>query len=774
MNKFLRILDSFNFLPIANFITITVILILPYIIFSGGLFIGGDDSKSLYFFPIEYIQKVSFYSWINFSSMGVYGPSQGAIPLPAIAGVLQFIVGSRIVVGYLIYSLPFILGFLYFQKMIKEFISGKENAYNFEIFVGSLIYIFSPILIVNQWYNFLTPVWLVGLFPIIIYYLQRYIITSNLIYVYKNILWCSLFSLTLFTIPWMLGFILPIGLGLVFGAIYYKRRQTISFVRKGFIFFTALGISQAFWLFPVMLFFYNLSASGNNIVTKALFSQDLASTFELTVRATASGNVIYPLLNFFHRQIAFDFGWYLSNIFIGFYDKTFFLSTIFLGLLFFAINSFKTQLRKNEQRIFSIFLIAFIFSLFCFTVNIGPLREVFIFFGQIPGFVMFRNFYEKFALGYIFIYATILTYSLIMLRRKSPNFRIISVLTLLVVIVNFLPIRNFINQPFWTTKNTYGYIKLPDEYIDFTSEVKSKIQPTSYILSLPLNIGSYSIITDDEGKVSAGNSLIFRILTDVTNVSGYPSFDIDEKRLRKDILDRDYKDLSSLLHERNINYILEIKNISNELKGSFLFEKAMMEKEDELFINALAGKKIIESRNGNYILYETKNPNTILFSKNLIIKRINQVKYKLFIRNLKETQALEFLESFNQQWKLYLEQNPAIDWCTKIATEIRQTKECVSSSSLLEMRDILFLLKKPIFEETQSTGNGNNNRWVIDPEIIKKEYDKSYYSINEDGGIDIEMTLYFAPQNHFYIGTAISAIFLFGFTGYMFIRKKHK
>ena len=61
----------------------------------------------------------------------------------------------------------------------------------------------------------------------------------------------------------------------------------------------------------------------DNSYAQKFLSKGFLDTFSPTVTATATGNILYPLLNLFHRQIPFDFGWKLTNEFRNLFECTF-------------------------------------------------------------------------------------------------------------------------------------------------------------------------------------------------------------------------------------------------------------------------------------------------------------------------------------------------------------------------------------------------------------------------------------------------------------------
>ena len=91
---------------------------------------------------------------------------------------------------------------------------------------------------------------------------------------------------------------------------------------------------------------------------------------------------------------------------------------------------------------------------------------------------------------------------------------------------------------------------------------------------------------------------------------------------------------------------------------------------------------------------------------------------------------------------------------------------------LFEINDFSFTLKRTIFDDKHLLANNEYNKWIIDPTYIKSNFDKNYYVLNKDGSINLELVLYFVPQNYFYFGSVISLIAFI--CGFLFIRKKNE
>ncbi|MEK9207829.1 MAG: hypothetical protein AAB922_05055, partial [Patescibacteria group bacterium] len=257
------------------------------------------------------------------------------------------------------------------------------------------------------------------------------------------------------------------------------------------------------------------------------------------------------------------------------------------------------------------------------------------------------------------------------------------------------------------------------------------------------------------------------------------NFTKDADIVEKIIIDKKYDELNKILYNHNINYVLVTRNIPNQVLRSYIFNKQVIGVQDANFLQAITDKKILTSQSGNYELYTTKKRNSLLRSQNLYFKKINSVKYLLYIKNVNNPQDLKFNDSFQNDWKLYLNKNPDLAFCTTLTFATNNTTECKSKFTLFDPSEMTYLWNKPVFSESHSTADGSNNTWTIDSEYIKNKFSKDYYTLNKDGSINIEMVMYFKPQLYPYYGLIISFTVITLSTGYlMFIllrkNEKHK
>jgi hypothetical protein len=233
---------------IVQIVTIIGIIILPYYLFEGQLFIGGDDTRLFYIYPLEYIKNIAFFSWTSFSSFGTHNPNQFSLPFLFIWSIITYIFKSPVIVDYLSFSLPIIIGYLSFQKFTGELF--EKRAYSVERYIGSMVYVFSPLTIVHQTSVFLITIWFFAIFPRVLFYLFKFTKTGKYKYIYLNTIICIIFSLGFYAIPWVVGALIPLFLGFVVAFFIFDKKEISKTVKRIIIFLLFLLLSQLLWLIP--------------------------------------------------------------------------------------------------------------------------------------------------------------------------------------------------------------------------------------------------------------------------------------------------------------------------------------------------------------------------------------------------------------------------------------------------------------------------------------------------------------------------------------------
>jgi len=770
-------MDAKKWLMLLNCLIVAAILVLPYWLFDAKLFIGGDDGRLYYVYPELYTTNLAWFSWYNNSSIGLNNPQQFIIPLTGFLAVLNKFL-PQLIVSNLAFSLPACLGFIYFQKMIHT-ILWKENKSNILVFaalLGGLFYIFSPIIWSITIALFLYAVWLLALLPILSYYFLRYLQSGHL----SNILCASIVGIALsvgfVAVPWLLGAIVPIIMSLVICALLFQRNELTNFIKRATHFLGALVITQCFWMVPFGMSVLDKSGSVGGTPLAAL-STEIQDTFRPTVVATMfHNNILYPLLNLFHRSIVFNFNWQIKEAFENIYDKIFFINFIFVIIVTLALFLRRQILDQSGNRIFLVLAVAWIVSMFLFTVNIGPLKEVFLMLGSIPGFAMFRNAFDKFAIGYVFIYAILISFSIwIILKnpftgREKYKAGLITIFAV-AIIINVIPIKTLVNRPLWTTNNIFTTIAISNEYSSFIEAVEQHTLRTSNALSIPFGFPAYAIIKDESSNnVYIGASPI-KILTGVNDFSGSLSIynEVERQRLYRAVLSQNFAEFEQFLTDYNIGYLLVTNNIPRAVMDSYIFngfpdQKKFNRQLASWLRSKVLGVEVVKSETGAYSLYRINRPTSLLESNNLVFKKISPVKYKVSIRGITEQQSLIFKDTFNLGWKLYLDKPTGLSSCQDVANRLLDNiRECSRENHLFDWEDLRYLWRNNISFIHNPVKSGINHEWVIDRQVIKGAGENNYVK-NPDGSIDVEMTLFFYPQLYFYVGAFISLLGLLALT----------
>lgn len=730
---------------VLNIFIVIFLIVLPFFLFKGRLFLGGDDTRFYYAYPSEFLNSLALYSWNNISSLPYYIPNHYWMPFVFALSLLDGIFNSKILLLNMSFSSVLILGFIYFQKFIRELI-GEERVISF---VSSLIYVLSPITLVSIWF-FLAPVWLIALFPIVAYYYLCFIHRGKGADIVKAVIWSILFSFVYFSIPWILGFAIPLIGGLIFVLIFVENPFKKTFKRT-IIFGFFIVSSQLFWLIP---FARSLVSGGSAGLGTKVVSSDLAISYRNTVLSTATDNIVYPLLNLYHRKMVFEFGWHLKDTFTNFYDHILPINIIFIVILFLGVIKFNQVLPKNQKKIYIFFLASFIVALYFCTINIGFLKEVFILLGSLPGFAILRNFTDKFALSYIIIYSTLLALSLYVIKKSNKFYGLILAVVVIVTLINFIPTKQVISYPLWKTKNVYTTVNLPEEYMSFVKKAKLTIPNTTNVIAFPQNITAYAIIAEDNGINTYVGTSPFKFFTginDLTGTDSYPPY--ISVQVHDLIMKRDYENLLKFLSQINTGYVMVSNNIPEEVKKSYLFDRNYIKLQDKKLIDSIAGKQVLKSSKGNYVIYKLKNsPQIISSSSNIQYRKISPIDYEIKVKNLKGKQQLLFNETYHPGWKLYVTNRGSI----------------VNSDY-----SSLYPLGKSVFDNSHKEVVPYGNSWVISPDVIKDNFNNSSYKENKDGSIDVAMHLYFFPQTFFYIGIIMTILFL-SVGGVYFLKSKEQ
>lgn len=591
-----------KYLPV---IVISLLLfIIPFFwLKPGEMDLGGDNTRLYYYDPVSFIKYLGLYN-ISQVGKGVIIPEYFYLPYVGILAFLKQFLSSTILID-MSNGLKLSVGFASMSMIVYELIGGGNNKKqtNWYAMVASvlagLFYIFSfgSIKMAFFWDRALITHSQIFLNPLMFYLLLKYMITQQGTYLWISILISFIFSPNFSPIsaPPLFSFY-PLAGTYIY--VYTKfidnwRRINYRMILHGLVLF--LGV-QAFHLFGETVNVLDRSS----IVNAKIFDSNeiLAGGLGYFTAISGSGKAILSYLLPSEYRILQLISWVAPVV-------------IITGFLFNSI------VRKKYLLTAVFFFITFFFV----TANITHVGfEFYRTLFYIPGFSMFRIFFEKWAFVYIFFYAILfgLGSYVLLTNLKILYRRIFILMTVLLFVISATPF--LLGWP--VNKIIIGGSKNIPSVIQFDSKYEETLQyirnlPTDgKFLVFPLTDYFRQLIYGKHGGVYEGPSTI-SFLTDKYSFVGYQDFGYQKndpapyaELIMKYSREKDYQRLQRIFNTLNIRYIFHNSDprIYEETYypgGDYSYMRTSLPKtqlEYEEFIQKFPVKEIY--KNGSYKIYE--------------------------------------------------------------------------------------------------------------------------------------------------------------------------
>ncbi len=218
------------------------------------------------------------------------------------------------------------------------------------------------------------------------------------------------------------------------------------------------------------------------------------------------------------------------------------------------------------------------------------------------------------------------------------------------------------------------------------------------------------------------------------------------------------------LAEKNIKYIYDLSSVYESNLEKYVapetYENDLsLIKNDSNFITKLLSKNTDLKKIASNV-YEITDSKPRISSTNLTFQKITPSHYELYLSGVKSDQQIIQLESFSPEWKMYLSKyKPAPS--NNIAAQYSegQVKEMSSENIFWDIKSLNFIGKKPIFENSAGQYGEYGKKWVVNLDEIKQK-GADYYKENQNGTVDIVLTLLYRPQPYQYICLLLSLIII--------------
>ncbi len=710
---------------------------------------GGDDGKFYYLFPGQFL--LHFAPGNIFNDLGSFNPQQYIMPFALLLLVFKKIF-FFLDVQKLFFGLNLACGFLFFYFFLGLF--DRDDTGAAARITAALFYSLSIFAYYTLWVSQLFSLYLVSVFPLILYLFFKSVQEKKIRYTVWAALLTSLFSMLALSVPWLMALVIAI---LPLTAQFFWEHKKV-FAKFLLVFLALSLLVNAYWIFGYVLSWGQGGAVSNVVST------DFRKENNSLIHAVSDHNsVLYPLFDLYHKNLQIDYNWTTKDIYTDYLLKLLPLNFLFLLVIILPV-FFYRRANRRDAKLYTAALISWLVVLFLYTVNIGPWGSpLFIWLtNNVPGFVMFRNMYDKLGIALAFSYALILFISLKIIGGgmglKPFQKGIVCFPLILVILLNSYPLVSgaFYHLPIQSTKDTYARISnFNDDFYSLTDYIAA-MDTSSKFLWLPLNQAGYIVVSDKyhPNYYYTGISLL-KTLSDKNDYSGILNFNGYSDFIQQNIAKKNYDGVFALLSKFNIGYVIVNKDISTDLQHSALYGYLapgdlydnQMSPE---FLNGILGEKVRDFGD-RYSLYKINDAylSKVLKADHLAFYKINDNEYHLYFKNLVVPESLYFLSSYNSFWNLYPGTGAAIN----------------------------NIYKKPVFSQTHVRDFGYANRWQIDPAYIKQNIDPKNYTVNPDGSINMELTLYFAPQGYFLAGILISMLALAGsvmFSAWDYIHNRRK
>jgi len=530
-----------------------ILLIFPYYFWHDyGYRVGGDDSLLYYLYPEEMIKHylLNIPSDNSLGGPGFHYPNWLQLPLFFIIASLKSILPSFINIQLICYGLNLSLGFLFFYLFLGLWIKGDTWNHFWARTLSSLIYIFSAFTFYTLWSHQLQAIYLISIFPLALYLFLKAFFSKKIYYLVGTSIVSSILGL-LVIIPWLAGVVLSLSPLLAWVFIQNKKRFIFYFL----CFIGLFGLLNFYWLFHVI---YGLLGDGYGLIQSAI-ENDFAKSNDHLIRVVSSGNVLAnPLLNLFHGQ-------YLKqdSMYIPYYKNLLPLELVITGISvspFF----FLAKVPSNTKKVFLAAIGSWLLAIYLFNPKIGPLGvELFIWLtNNIPGFVMFRNMYDKFGFAMAFTQALLFGISLKILFDVLKSDRIkkgIVLFTIIYLALKIVPygLGDQFKKPFFLNHSVIKNVKsFNRDFLELTQYLKT-ISDDESIVWLPLNTANWTIIQDSQkfDNFYIGVSpLLF--LSSKSDYMGKLSFSGNWELMEKLTKEQDYHEAAEILRKHGVGYII--------------------------------------------------------------------------------------------------------------------------------------------------------------------------------------------------------------------------
>lgn len=734
-----------------------ILFIIPFFWFAPNQMDYGGDANRLYFYdPISFIRSTASYV-VGTEARGVVEPKYYYLPYVGMIALLRAIVksptlvvsifnGIKLSIGYIsvfFIVLELLRGFSVVSTTMKRYIASS---------VAGLLYIasFGTIHTAFYWDRALFTHDQIFLNPLMFYLILKFFLTDMYLYMYIALMVSFIFAANfgMAAVPALFAYY-PIAILFIvlYVVLYQKRSFPWRKILVGSISF--LGV-HAFHLLGSIV---NLLDAGS-IVNTTVFDK----------KEILDGGVNYFTAVHSHGMV-------LLNILLPS------ISIVLrpMSVVWFAIVIAGFMAAKKNYRDYLLVLSLYLGIVFLVSANITISGiELYKRLFYIPGFSMFRVFFEKWIYVYIFFYVIVVGYSFLILltRLKQKYMSMLSIIIFFIVIILGMPIYSgsLVHQVIRGSRDVQGALEMDPEY-EHALQFMRGLPDDGKFLVLPLTDVFRQVVQGKNGGVYEGPSTLFH-LTHKYGFVGYQGFGYKPSDLApyaEQVLhfskEKNYDGLLRIFRTLNIRYIFWNSNPKayeeSFINGSYGYVMTYLPKSQAEYAEYLLHfplRSIYER--GSYHIYQiddVKSPSTIFIPSQLYVSShlLYDAKYEnaAFVSSntcLKMSREFVCAQPYEQS-----RSEIQFTMVSPVEYKITLTNIDRNHDMLLVMQHIfhpgwnIYLGDKIIAKNAHFPINGYANGWIIH---------KEYFPFSDNAILYIRMN----QQKCLYYGIFISGIFIFG------------
>lgn len=696
--------------------TAILIFLIPNLFWGGLYIVGGDDGRFYYIFPLEYLKNFSF----NIISNNTLGGNMGYLPVSYSAPTVFVLLLLKTVFPFwntqlLAYGFILSFGFMFFYLFLQEIISERSLYLFWCRIFASLFYIFSLYMTKTFFQHQLISMYSIMVLPVCLYLFIVGIKKRNLRYIVASSLFYSIFSSTLYGLPWLLPAVLMMA-----PFLFYFQRNAVSFSLKAvgiFIGFTLL--CNTYWIIHYII--PVITHSGGDVFVNHLLSDNYRQQNDAAIAAITNLNSpVNQLVSYLRTSWSDREG-------ISLFEA---IGAVYLLVILYA-GSILNTIKKSGRELYIVVTTGFCITLFFVTPNFGELNlKIFQFLNNtVPLFVMFRNMYDKFALAMAFQYALAVYIALYIFNESRMQniykYFVLFVLLVVTVIKAYPYVFIKYNDDEFSTRITGAFNR---EFIDLMGYIK-KTPTTSRFLWYPMTYPGYIVIGDSAGSNHFYSGLsLMQVLSQKSDIAGYygiqtPSDTQINSKIYSLLKEKNFDEVGKRLQQQNIGYVIENKEYPPDISLKFLNENGFMSSQSAEYLAAITGEKIKEfgSRYTLYSINKKYQAPTVYVTSSLENDASEKIpvkynknpdgSYEITVDHLDSTKYLVFSEPYNSLWEINILRNGHTQ----------------------------------LVNEKHALVNDFGNSWKLDPQELFTDYPQSVIK-NDDGTYTMNLRISFKPM----------------------------